>query len=300
MIGDGVNDVLSLKKANLGIAMQSGSSATRSVADMVLLDDSFAALPPAFFEGQRIVNGMTDIFRLFLTRAFYVAALILAAGFIEVGFPFLPKHISLLTLLTVGIPAFMLAVWARPAIPNRSVLQSVLHFVFPAAFSILVFGLLVYALTFVLVSEEIRSIPITPAEIAEFKTAAGIDYEINLETQEEIAFEAANIIAQSAVTVFTMLAGILLIVFVEPPTPFFVGGDALSPDKRPTILAGVMLLAFITIVSTDSLRDFFELINFGLLDYLIIGAVTIVWAAVLRYVWRKRLLERFLRLDDDE
>ncbi len=68
MIGDGVNDVLSLKKADLGIAMQSGSQATRGVADIILVNDSFAALGPAVQEGQRIVNGMQDILKLFLTR----------------------------------------------------------------------------------------------------------------------------------------------------------------------------------------------------------------------------------------
>jgi cation-transporting ATPase E len=73
MIGDGVNDVLSLKKADLGIAMESGSAATRGVADMILLNDSFGALPAAFTEGQRIVNGMKDILRLFLTRVSYAA-----------------------------------------------------------------------------------------------------------------------------------------------------------------------------------------------------------------------------------
>jgi cation-transporting ATPase E len=61
MMGDGVNDVLSLKKASLGIAMQSGSQATRSVADIVLIKDSFGSLAPAVAEGQRIVNGMQDV-----------------------------------------------------------------------------------------------------------------------------------------------------------------------------------------------------------------------------------------------
>src|SRR5690606_15779800 len=76
MIGDGVNDVLSLKEAHMGIAMQSGSQATRSVADMVLLGDKFDVLPEAIKEGQRILNGMQDVMRLFLTRTLYATLLI--------------------------------------------------------------------------------------------------------------------------------------------------------------------------------------------------------------------------------
>ncbi|MDQ2651953.1 MAG: HAD-IC family P-type ATPase, partial [Chloroflexota bacterium] len=77
MTGDGVNDVLSLKQANLGIAMQSGSQATRDVADIVLLRDSFGALPDAFLEGQRIRRSLCRILELFLSRVFAVALLIL-------------------------------------------------------------------------------------------------------------------------------------------------------------------------------------------------------------------------------
>src|ERR671933_916439 len=73
MIGDGVNDVLSLKRANLGIAMHSGSQAARAVADLILLDDRFGVLPEAFAQGQRIVSGMLDILKLFLSRILYVA-----------------------------------------------------------------------------------------------------------------------------------------------------------------------------------------------------------------------------------
>jgi cation-transporting P-type ATPase E len=69
MIGDGVNDVLALKKAQIGIVMQSGVGAARNIADMVLVGDSFASLVPAFYEGQRIVAGMTTVMCLFLARA---------------------------------------------------------------------------------------------------------------------------------------------------------------------------------------------------------------------------------------
>lgn len=68
MIGDGVNDLLALKQADLGIAMESGSQATRGIADIVLLHDSFAALPAAFAEGQRIRNGMENAMKGFLNQ----------------------------------------------------------------------------------------------------------------------------------------------------------------------------------------------------------------------------------------
>jgi cation-transporting ATPase E len=116
--------------------MQSGSQATRSVADIVLLGDSFAALPAAVREGQRIRNGMQDILTLFLTRVLYVALLLLATGIIG-GFPFAPTHSSLLALLTVGLPTVALAAWARPgARTRRRPVRSLLRFVLPAAVTV--------------------------------------------------------------------------------------------------------------------------------------------------------------------
>ncbi len=295
MVGDGVNDVLSLKKAQLGIAMQSGSNATRSVADMVLLGDSFAALPPAFTEGQRIINGMQDILRLFLARTLSVTLLILATMVIDIGFPFVPKHNSLSALLTVGIPTLALAVWARPRQPEGGLLRSIMHFVFPAAITVFVFGLLLYAAVFTLMYSDVLVAPVTPEEIANFQVYAGIDYE--LPTQASFAQEVASLTAQSALTVFVVLAGLLLIVFVEPPIPFFVAGDRLSPDRRPTILALALLGVFIVVLAHEPFRHFFELVNLSLPGYLAIAAWTGLWALVLRRAWRGRWLQRFLQID---
>ena len=133
MTGDGVNDVLSLKQANLGIAMQSGSQATRSAADIVLLHDSFGALPNAFREGQRIRRGLCRILELFLSRVFAVTLLILAVLIVQAGFPLSPGQISLLTLLTVGIPTFGIALWTPPGLPPRNLPLRLLQFVLPAS-----------------------------------------------------------------------------------------------------------------------------------------------------------------------
>ncbi|MCP5303458.1 MAG: HAD-IC family P-type ATPase [Pseudomonadales bacterium] len=295
MIGDGVNDVLSLKKANLGIAMQSGSAATRSVADMVLLNDSFAALPPAFLEGQRIVSGMQDILRLFLTRALYVTLLILSTAVVGVGFPYVPLHISLLTFLTVGIPTLALAAWARPEQPKEGLLRSVIHFVGPATITIFVFGLLVYLMFFLNSVMDIVNLNVTPAQIANFETYPGLDFEPG--NPDAFALEVGGVVARTALTVFSTLTGLLLIIFVEPPIAFFGGGDALSPDKRPTLLTIALLVVFIIIMAVEPLRSFFELIALQPRDYVLITAMVVVWAFVLRLVWRYNFFERFFGLE---
>jgi cation-transporting ATPase E len=298
MIGDGVNDVLSLKKANLGIAMQGGSAATRGVADMVLLNDSFSALPPAFLEGQRIINGMKDILRLFLTRAIYFALLIIATSVIGIGFPYVPKHATLVMLFTVGVPTFALAAWARPGpVPRLSLIRTVTHFVFPAAFSTFIFGLLVYVIGFGLTFDAIMEGP--PGEISraiepfqEFVLIEGEDLSL-----EEEATEVAILVAQTSLTFFTLLAGLMLVVYVEPPTEFLAGGDDVGGDIRPTYLVVGLFVVFIIAMLINPVRHFFEILPLPPLAYSgILGAV-IVWALALRFAWRGEWLERFLGLD---
>jgi cation-transporting ATPase E len=259
MIGDGVNDVLSLKQAQIGIAMQSGSQATRSVADIVLLGDSFAALPIAFREGQRIVRGMEDVVRLLLTRTFYVLFLIVATQLVGVPFPVTPKHNSILALLTVGIPILAIAAWARPGTPPRSVVRSTSHFVFPAAFTISILALAVY-----------------------------LGY---------LATTGDEALARTALTTATIMCGLLLIPFVEPPTQWWVGGDLLSGDWRPSLLACGMLVLYGAIVALPPLREFFELTVLRWWDYLLLAALAVVWALLMRFIWRARIFEKLFSLD---
>ena len=109
MTGDGVNDVLALKGADIGIAMGSGSPATRAVAQIVLLDNRFASLPFVVAEGRRVIANMERVASLFVTKTVYAAILAVAIGFAGWAFPLLPRHLTLIGSLTIGIPAFFLS-----------------------------------------------------------------------------------------------------------------------------------------------------------------------------------------------
>ncbi|EMF51119.1 MULTISPECIES: HAD-IC family P-type ATPase [Streptomyces] len=122
MTGDGVNDVLALKDADIGVAMGSGSEATRAVAQIVLLDNSFATLPSVVAEGRRVIGNITRVATLFLVKTVYSVLLAVLVVCWQVEYPFLPRHLTLLSTLTIGIPAFFLAL-----APNRERAQP--HFV---------------------------------------------------------------------------------------------------------------------------------------------------------------------------
>ncbi|MFF3016263.1 HAD-IC family P-type ATPase [Streptomyces sp. NPDC057939] len=109
MTGDGVNDVLALKDADIGVSMGSGSEATRAVAQIVLLNNSFATLPSVVAEGRRVIGNITRVATLFLTKTVYSVLLAVLVVCSQVEYPFLPRHLTLLSTLTIGIPAFFLA-----------------------------------------------------------------------------------------------------------------------------------------------------------------------------------------------
>jgi cation-transporting ATPase E len=124
MTGDGVNDVLALKDADIGIAMGSGSSASRAVAQIVLLDGSFDTLPSVVAEGRRVIANIERVANLFVTKTVYALLLTLLVVVFARPFPFVPRHLTLVGTLTIGAPGFFLAlaptsVRARPGFVAR-------------------------------------------------------------------------------------------------------------------------------------------------------------------------------------
>ena len=133
MIGDGVNDVLALKEARLSVAMGNGSQMAKGVADLVLLTNAFSTLPNAIEAGRQIIRNTHRVAKLFITKSVYSALLLLAFALLPIAYPFLPRQLSITSSLTIGIPAFFLALAASTgAVRRDSFMRSLWAFCIPA------------------------------------------------------------------------------------------------------------------------------------------------------------------------
>ena len=122
MTGDGVNDTLALKDADLGIAMGSGTPAAKSVAELVLLDNRFATLPGVVAEGRRVIANIERVARLFVTKTVWAATFAVIIGVFTTSYPLVPRQLTVVDSLTIGIPGFVLSFQpshepARPGLP---------------------------------------------------------------------------------------------------------------------------------------------------------------------------------------
>ena len=265
MVGDGINDVLALKAADLGIALRSGAASARAVADMLLLRDEIGALVPAAAEGQRILRGMRDILRIFLTRVLYAALVIAAVAAIEGGFPLTPKQNALLTLLTVGIPSLFLAAWAPAVRIERGDLgEGLARVVVPAGWTIAVIAFLAYM----------------GAGLAPLRAG--------------VSTQAA---AQSALTTMCVLCGLVFFMFVDDDPRR--GAARRRRDRRRMGLALVLLAAYAVVIAIPSTAALFDLVTPSPIEVVAICAGAALWAVTLRWLLRVRALDALLGVPKD-
>ncbi len=132
MTGDGVNDALALKDADIGVAMGSGAQATKAVAEIVLLDGRFSHLPDVLAEGRRVIGNVERVANLFVAKNAMSLVAILAVAFASLPFPFLPRHLTLVSTVTIGIPAFVLALGPNKRRYLPGFLGRILRFAVPA------------------------------------------------------------------------------------------------------------------------------------------------------------------------
>ena len=287
MIGDGVNDVKSLKTAQVGVALESGSGAARGVADMVLVKDNFSALPKALVEGRRTVSGMRDILKIYLTRNL-VLALLFIAIYIFVGhLPMLPIQNTYYAFVSVTIMAFFMTLFAKPDNNKELILPDVLRFCVPSAIMIAAFGLAVYGGFWWMQDQGLLDI-----DWAYMASIHGTDIAELLDFYSWGAeVDTSEIVARSAMLFFVTTAGILQMLLVSPRYRF------LSPDGRTNkslIPIGLVVFVFLVIYAMYAYFpsiavNLVELVIFPTEVFLLLIGIVALWFFAELFVLKKNV-----------
>lgn len=263
VMGSTLHDMFALKEAHLLITPESGNQGIRRFADIVLLKNSLSTLKSVFREGERIVNGLTDVFRLYLTQILYFALLIVTISILNIGFPLQGKQNTVVTLVAVHIPAIAASMFAVPgSTPKGSLRDMIFHFVVPAGTlsAIAGFGVYFYYL-----------------------------------------YNTSNLEYTQLVTTYALvLTGAVTVLFVEPPHPFFAGGDVYRGNKRIAIVELILVLIFFILSPTGIGDELFGIAPLNqLLDYLVVFGVAVVYGLTLKLAWRYRVFDHYLRIHVD-
>lgn len=144
MTGDGVNDILALKESHCGIALASGNSSTKSVAQIVLLDSDFSSIPKIIGEGRKIINNLERVASLYLTKTIYSILLSIIFSVYLMPYPFIPIQLTLIGALLIGIPSFFLAFTPNTERVKSNFLNRLLSKTVPKGFVVALFTFLIF------------------------------------------------------------------------------------------------------------------------------------------------------------
>lgn len=205
MTGDGVNDVLALKDADLGIAMGSGAQATRAVAKLVLIDGKFSRLPHVVGEGRRIIANMERVSALFLTKTFLAAVLAILVAIFSWRYPFLPRHLTIIGSLTIGIPSFFLSLAPNHRRYRPGFLKRTLFIAVPSGITLAAAALVAQRLFI-----DQQRLASTAATLTVVAAALYL-----------LSVMSRPIVAWRAVILFTMLTAAVMTVLIPPLRHFF-------------------------------------------------------------------------------
>ena len=248
-IGEGVGDVPAMQQANLSITGQGSSQAALSVADIVLLKDSAEVLLDVLDKGQRIVNGLLDVLKLYVTQMLYLTIMIVALRVLAGGFPYTSKQGTVIAVLTLSLPAVGLSLWASPGIlPTRDLRDLMLRFVLPAAITI--------------------------------STAGSAVYVIFLQSSGTTAYAPLS-------PIYALVGmGLTLVLFLKPPGRLFAGVAPVSGDWRFVVVVVVFLALFLLLAPLPITEEFLGIDRLRhAADYAIVAAAVLGWAVALRAIW---------------
>ncbi len=252
MTGDGVNDVLALKDADLGIAMGSGAGATRAVAQIVLLDDTFSVMPSVVAEGRRVLGNIERVSDLFLTKSFYAMCVSIATVALVLPFPFLNRHLTVVTFFTIGAPAFFLALMPNTQRFRAGMLRRVLRFAMPAGLVTAVAAYTTYAYVLWLLGGDVGDAAEAALRIGEARSAAVVTLFVT--TWWVLVMIARPWSPLRWAICLTMLVGFLGVLFIPWLSHLFQLEWHLGKEGLAALAIGVLGAALITLIRLWSER----------------------------------------------
>ena len=294
MIGDGVNDVKSLKSAQVGVALETGSGAARGVADMVLVGDNFSALPKALVEGRKTVTGMRDILKLYLTRNFALAIMMVVIYLFVGSLPMIPIQNTFYAFVSVTIAAFFMTFISKPETNKELILPDVLKFCIPSAIIISAFGFLAYGVTWHLVGS--GTLVIDWDYMSQF-VSADILSKYNDDIIEYMGWagsSAEEICARSAMVFTVSIAGILQLFLICPRFKFLSVDGRTNKSIVPTLI--VLFLLFLIFAMYRFLPVIavllVKLVIFPQAYFLFLILLIAIWFFVELFVLKKQVLKK--------
>ncbi|MDO5852479.1 MAG: HAD-IC family P-type ATPase [Thermoplasmata archaeon] len=296
MIGDGVNDVKSLKTAQVGVSLESGAGAARGVADMILVGDNFSALPKALVEGRRTVSGMRDILKLYLTRNFCLALLFVAIFVLFGNIPMIPIQNTFYAFISVSIMAFFMTLFAKPDENKELILPDVLRYCVPSSIMIAAFGLLVYGLAWYGVSH--GTLVVDWAAMVETIGYSGTAEQLIASLSWNGSGEA-EIVARTCMVLFVTFAGLFQIFIICPRWKIFSVDGRTNKSLVPFVIT-LLIIGLVMAMYLYFPKLAVEFIGFALLPgycyAAILGFVVVLMVLellVLRTNLFKHVIERF-------
>jgi len=251
VVGDGVGDLPAMRQSNIAISQRSGSPAVFTQADIVLMEDSPAVLSRVVDKGQRIVNGLLDVLKLYLNQILYLLILIVCVPIFAGGFPYTSAQGGMVALVTLTIPAVGLSIWANSGIPPIADLRRLLaHFVLPSSTTMAL--------------------------------AAYIVYVIFLDRYGTVTY------AQIALSHALVAMGLLLVLFINSPLIFTWGRipKAQLSDLRPTLVVIFSAIVWWAITHIPLARQLLKVDPLETsLDYMIVGVAALAWAFGVHFLW---------------
>lgn len=259
VVGNTAQDVPAMQAASLRIALRNSARAAMKLTDIVLLKDSLAALPRVITTGQRLVNGILDLFKLYLSQT--IAQMLLVLSILVFGFSqflYHPTQAGIISLFTVALPGIFLSVWAAAGrVTGSGIRHQLAHFIIPSAITVALLSWGVYL--------------------------------IFISRYQDVEY------AQMAVTYALLIAGWLRVLFVQPPVPILAGGAPLRGDWRVVFVVLGSVLLFLLVISISFFQEAMRVTWLrSVEDYLIVILASAIWGLITIGIWRSRWWQRII------